>query len=265
MFDDVPIGTGFLNTGIVLLLKGGDDDVLLPARRLRVRQVPTSAARTCSSARCCVTLMLPTLVLIIPLLLEMRQLGWVNTYQALILPGSIDAFAIFWMRQMIAAVPDELLDAGRVDGAGEFGLFWRIVVPVIRPGLAALAVLTMMNIYNDFVWPVVVASRRTDADPPGRALDAGAEHHRQPDRRRLRDRPGANCWPPARSRMVPLLVIFIAASAALHQRHPRRQREGLTPMSEQQSRPIRIPDLTVPTAVAEYPRPDVDRSRSWLS
>jgi multiple sugar transport system permease protein len=102
--------------------------------------------------------MLPTLVLIIPLLLQMSQLGWVNTYQALILPGSIDAFAIFWMRQTIASVPDELLDAGRVDGAGEFGLFWRIVMPVIRPGLAALAVLTTMNIYNDFVWPVIVAS-----------------------------------------------------------------------------------------------------------
>ena len=97
-------------------------------------------------------------MLIIPLLFEMKELGWVNTYQALILPGSIDAFAIFWMRQVIAAVPDELLDAGRVDGCGEFGVFWRVVVPVIRPGLAGLAVLTVMNIYNDFVWPVIVAN-----------------------------------------------------------------------------------------------------------
>jgi multiple sugar transport system permease protein len=106
-----------------------------------------------------VTLMLPIIVLIIPLLLEMKQLGWVNTYQALILPDTFGlAFAIFWMRQVIASVPDELLDAARVDGCGEFGIFWRIVVPVIRPGLAGLAVLTVMNIYNDFVWPVVVAS-----------------------------------------------------------------------------------------------------------
>jgi ABC-type glycerol-3-phosphate transport system permease component len=105
-----------------------------------------------------ITLMLPTIVLIIPLLLQMKELGWVNTYQALILPGAIDAFAIFWMRQVISAVPDELLDAARVDGCSEFGIFWRVVVPVIRPGLAGLAVLTIMNIYNDFVWPVIVAS-----------------------------------------------------------------------------------------------------------
>ena len=104
------------------------------------------------------TLMLPTIVLIIPLLLEMKALGWINTYQALILPGAIDAFAIFWMRQVISTVPDELLDAARVDGCGEFTIFWRIVVPVIRPGLAGLAVLTIMNIYNDFVWPVVAAN-----------------------------------------------------------------------------------------------------------
>ena len=88
----------------------------------------------------------------------MKELGWVNTYQALILPGAIDAFAIFWMRQVIAAVPDELLAAARVDGCTEFGIFWRVVLPVIRPGLAGLAVLTVMNIYNDFVWPVVIAS-----------------------------------------------------------------------------------------------------------
>jgi multiple sugar transport system permease protein/lactose/L-arabinose transport system permease protein/arabinosaccharide transport system permease protein len=102
--------------------------------------------------------MLPVIVLIIPLLLEMKELGWVNTYQALILPGSVDAFAIFWMRQVISAVPDELLDAARIDGCGEFGIFLRVIVPAIRPGLAALGVLTIMNIYNDFVWPVVAAS-----------------------------------------------------------------------------------------------------------
>ena len=62
------------------------------------------------------------------------------------------------MRQVISTVPDELLDAARVDGCGEFTIFWRIVIPVIRPGLAGLAVLTIMNIYNDFVWPVVAAN-----------------------------------------------------------------------------------------------------------
>ncbi|MGB3909345.1 MAG: carbohydrate ABC transporter permease [Pseudolysinimonas sp.] len=157
MFSDVPIGLGFLNTGIVLVIKGAITLFCAPLAAYAFAKYDFPG-KTLIFGAVLVTLMLPTIVLIIPLLLEMKELGWVNTYQALILPGSVDAFAIFWMRQVIAAVPDELLDAARVDGCGEFGIFWRIVVPVIRPGLAGLAVLTVMNIYNDFVWPVVVAS-----------------------------------------------------------------------------------------------------------
>lgn len=157
MLADVPIGRGFLNTGVVLLLKGSITMVFAPLAafgfakyRFRGRNLLFGAVL--------VTLMLPTIVLIIPLLLEMKELGWVNTYQALVLPGAVDAFAVFWMRQVIAAVPDELLDAARIDGCTELGAYRRIVVPVIRPALAGLAVLTVMNIYNDFVWPVVAAS-----------------------------------------------------------------------------------------------------------
>jgi len=157
MFADVPIAHGFLNTAIVLVLKGGITLFFAPLAAYAFAKYDFPG-KNLIFGTVLLTLMLPTIVLIIPLLLEMKELGWVNTYQALILPGAIDAFAIFWMRQVIAAVPDELLDAGRVDGCGEFGLYWRIVVPIIRPGLAGLAVLTVMNIYNDFVWPVVVAS-----------------------------------------------------------------------------------------------------------
>jgi multiple sugar transport system permease protein len=158
MFTDVPIGLGFLNTGIVLLFKGGITMFFAPLAAYAFAKYDFPF-KNLLFGTVLVTLMLPIIVLIIPLLLEMKELGWVNTYQALILPDSFGlAFAIFWMRQVIASVPDELLDAARVDGCGEFGIFWRIVVPVIRPGLAGLAVLTVMNIYNDFVWPVVVAS-----------------------------------------------------------------------------------------------------------
>jgi multiple sugar transport system permease protein len=157
MFADVPIGAGFLNTGIVLLVKGAMTLFFCPLAGYAFAKY-RFPGRDALFGVVLLTLMLPTLVLIIPLLLEMSSLGWSNTYQALILPGSIDAFSIFWMRQTIAAIPDELLDAGRVDGASEFGLFRRIVVPIIRPGIAALAVLTTMNIYNDFVWPVVAVN-----------------------------------------------------------------------------------------------------------
>jgi len=157
MFQDVPIVHGFLNTGIVLVVKGGITLFFAPLAAFAFAKYSFLGKNLIFGA-VLITLMLPTIVLIIPLLLEMKALGWVNTYQALILPGAIDAFAIFWMRQVISAVPDELLDAARVDGCGEFGIFWRVIVPVIRPGLAGLAVLTIMNIYNDFVWPVIVAS-----------------------------------------------------------------------------------------------------------
>src|SRR5690606_33747650 len=157
MFQDVPIGQGFVNTAVVLVCKGAITMFFAPLAAYAFAKY-RFAGRNLVFGAVLVTLMLPTIVLIIPLLLEMKALGWVNTYQALILPGAVDAFAIFWMRQVISAVPDELLDAARVDGCGEFGIFWRVIVPVIRPGLAGLGVLTIMNIYNDFVWPVVVAS-----------------------------------------------------------------------------------------------------------
>jgi len=157
MFQDVPIGRGFMNTAIVLVIKGTITLFFAPLAAFAFAKYEFVAKNLIFGA-VLITLMLPQIVLIIPLLLEMKELGWVNTFPALILPGAIDAFAIFWMRQVIAAVPNELLDSGRIDGCTEFGVFWRVVVPVIRPGLAGLAVLTIMNIYNDFVWPVIVAS-----------------------------------------------------------------------------------------------------------
>jgi ABC-type glycerol-3-phosphate transport system permease component len=157
MFADVPIGQGFVNTAIVVAVKGSITLFCAPLAAYGFAKYDFRF-KNAFFATVLLTLMLPTIVLIIPLLLQMKELGWVNTYQALILPGSVDAFAIFWMRQVIAAVPDELLDAARVDGCGEFTIFWRIVLPVIRPAVAGLAVLTVMNIYNDFVWPVIAAS-----------------------------------------------------------------------------------------------------------
>jgi multiple sugar transport system permease protein len=157
MFQDVPIASGFLNTAIVLVFKGAITIFFAPLAAYAFAKYDFIGKNLIFGA-VLISLMLPTIVLIIPLLLEMKEFGWVNTYQALILPGAVDAFAIFWMRQVISAVPDELLDAARVDGCSEFGIFMRVVLPVIRPGLAGLAVLTIMNIYNDFVWPVVIAS-----------------------------------------------------------------------------------------------------------
>jgi ABC-type glycerol-3-phosphate transport system permease component len=106
------------------------------------------------------SMMVPLVVLLIPLFELITNLGWVNRYEALVVPWLGPAFGVFMMRQFITqAIPDEMLDAGRIDGAGEFTLFWRLVLPTSRPALAALAVWLFLNVYNSFLWPLVVMSQ----------------------------------------------------------------------------------------------------------
>lgn len=157
MFRNVPILSGFKNTVIVIILKGSITLLFAPLAayafaklRFRGRQFLFNIVLA--------TLMLPPIVMLIPLLLQMGSLGWVNTFQALVLPGAISAFYIFLMRQQFADVPDELLDAGRVDGCSSFQLYRLIVLPMMRPALSALAILVFLDVYNDFVWPSLVTN-----------------------------------------------------------------------------------------------------------
>lgn len=92
----------------------------------------------------------------IPLLIEMNNLNWVGTYQALVMPLVISSLGIFWMTGVISGVPDELLQAARVDGGGSFTVWLRVVMPVIRPALISLAVVTFLGAYNDFFWPLLI-------------------------------------------------------------------------------------------------------------
>lgn len=103
------------------------------------------------------TLMVPGVIGLIPSFVVMRTLGWIDTWNPLIIPGIANAFGIFWMRQYIdSAVPADMMDAARIDGAREFRIYWNIVVPVIIPALAALAILTFMGKWNDFQWPLLI-------------------------------------------------------------------------------------------------------------
>lgn len=103
------------------------------------------------------SMMIPLTVLVIPLFVEVAKMGLGNTYVALILPWLAPAFGIFMMRQFIVqAVPDSLLEAARIDGASELAIFFRVVVPVIRPALGALAVWLFLTSYNNFMWPLIV-------------------------------------------------------------------------------------------------------------
>lgn len=105
------------------------------------------------------TMMIPTQVTLIPLFLIFRWLGLLDTYAALILPGLTSAFGIFMMRQFITNVPEDLLDSARIDGASETGVFFRIVLPTIKPALGALGIFIFIGIWNDFMWPLVAISR----------------------------------------------------------------------------------------------------------
>jgi multiple sugar transport system permease protein len=102
------------------------------------------------------TLMIPTEMLIIPWYILSSARGWINTYWGIMFPGMITAFGIFLMRQFMTGVPDELLDAGRIDGVSEFGLYWRIALPQVRPAMAALCIFTFLGNWNAFLWPMIV-------------------------------------------------------------------------------------------------------------
>jgi cellobiose transport system permease protein len=101
--------------------------------------------------------MLPAQLALIPQFVVMVKLGWAGQLQALIVPAAANAFGIFWMRQYISrAVPDELLDAARLDGCGFLRQYWHVALPAIRPGLAFLGIYTFIAAWNDYVWPLIV-------------------------------------------------------------------------------------------------------------
>jgi multiple sugar transport system permease protein len=102
-----------------------------------------------------ITLMIPFPVLLIPNYIIANRLGVLNSLWALILPGMVSAFGIFLMRQFAAGIPRDLIEAARLDGAGEWSIFARIVAPLMRPALAALGVFTFLASWNDYLWPLV--------------------------------------------------------------------------------------------------------------
>lgn len=105
------------------------------------------------------TMMCPVQLGVIPLYIEMQALGWAQHLLAVIVPTAVTGFGVVFMRQYtVQAVPDELLEAGRMDGCNSWGLYWHIVLPALRPAMAVLGLLTFMQAWNDFMWPVIVLS-----------------------------------------------------------------------------------------------------------
>jgi multiple sugar transport system permease protein len=105
-------------------------------------------------------LMIPFQVTMIPGYLILVKLGLINNLLGLIVPSAVDAFGIFLMRQFITTLPDEFMEAARVDGASEWRIYFQIVLPLIRPALAALGVLTFLANWNAYLWPLIVLTEQ---------------------------------------------------------------------------------------------------------
>ncbi|MBE3575568.1 MAG: carbohydrate ABC transporter permease [Firmicutes bacterium] len=120
------------------------------------------------------TLMIPTEMLIIPWYMMFTKAGWVDTYWGIMLPGLVSAFGVFLMNQFMQGIPDDLLDAARIDGLNEFGVWWHVALHQVKPALAALCILVFLGNWNAFLWPVIVIeSSAMRTLPVGIALFSG--------------------------------------------------------------------------------------------
>jgi multiple sugar transport system permease protein len=112
----------------------------------------------------------------LPLFLLLRAMGLVNTYAGAIVPAMATIFGIFLIRQYALSIPDDLLDAARLDGASEFRVYWSVVLPAMRPVLATLAIFTFLSTWNDFLWPLVVLSNDARYTLPVALANLVGEH-----------------------------------------------------------------------------------------
>jgi multiple sugar transport system permease protein len=104
------------------------------------------------------TLIVPQEVIVIPMFLVMQQLGWVNSYQALILPWAFTAFGTFLLRQFFITIPKELEEAAKIDGCGHIRILSSVIIPVAAPAIAVLAVFTFISYWNSFLWPLIIVN-----------------------------------------------------------------------------------------------------------
>jgi multiple sugar transport system permease protein len=152
-----PFGRYFLNSTVVAILITG-------ARLLSCSLGAYAFARLTFPGRDLVfyvylsTLMIPEHVTLIPLFLIMRVFGWIDTYQGLTVPFFVSAFGVFLLRQFFLTIPREIEEAAVIDGCGSFGVYCRIILPLARPGLAALGILSFVASWNQFIWPLIVTN-----------------------------------------------------------------------------------------------------------
>ncbi|MFW5654715.1 MAG: carbohydrate ABC transporter permease [Roseicyclus sp.] len=107
------------------------------------------------------TLMIPTEMLVIPWYLMSQSFGWLDTYWGIMFPGLMTAFGVFLMKQFFETVPDDFLEAARIDGLNEFQIWWQVAMPMVKPALAALAIFVFLGNWTAFLWPLIVTTDAT--------------------------------------------------------------------------------------------------------
>lgn len=167
VFDVIPFGSQFLNTVLMAGLRT-IGQVLFCSMAAYAFARLRFPGRTVLFGILLSVLMVPPQLFIIPQYQIMSSLGWLNSLQALVVPGLFSAFGVFLLRQFFLGLPKELEEAAAIDGAGPVRIYWSIVLPLARPGLVALSLLVLLWSWNDLFWPLVV-----NTDPGKMTLSAG--------------------------------------------------------------------------------------------
>jgi len=175
LFTRLDLGRNLLNSSIIALavtilslLINSMAGYALAKLRFRHRE---QVFRTLSAG-----LLLPVQISMLPLFLLFKELGLINSYWGVIIPSMASIFGIFLIRQYTLAMPDDLLDAARIDGASELRIYWSVTLPVIRPILATIAIWTFLNTWNDFMWPLIVLSDEAKYTLPVALANLSGEH-----------------------------------------------------------------------------------------
>jgi cellobiose transport system permease protein len=156
VFTTVPFVRSLINSAVVAVAIGAGQGVLCALAGFAFAKLRFPGRNTLFLI-VVLTMTVPTQLAVIPQYMIMSKLGWVDTLQALIVPGLASAFGIFWMRQHISStVSDELLQAARIDGAGSWQIFWQIAFPLVRPAAFVLGLLGFVTAWNDFLWPFII-------------------------------------------------------------------------------------------------------------
>lgn len=121
-------------------------------------------------------LVIPTQVGMLPLFLMLKSVGLVNSYWGVILPSMATIFGVFMIRQFMLSIPDDLIDAARIDGASEWRIYWSIILPLARPVLVTLAIFAFMSAWNDFMWPLIVLTDDAKYTLPVAVANLVGEH-----------------------------------------------------------------------------------------